>query len=88
MGVSATVSQNLIDTTAHAAYNFINSAFGGFFAILQLSSDESLVVYSQLWYAVELVDQAYPIHFQLKANVGVNSVKKFADLINTISGPN
>ena len=44
-------------------------------------------------------DQAYPIHFQLglglakgcvhfmKANVSVNSVKKFADLINTISGP-
>ena len=52
----------------------------------QLSGDESLVVYSQLWYAVALVDQAYPIRFQLKANV--NSVKKFADLINTISGPN
>ena len=45
----------------------------------------AVVVYSQLWYAV---DQAYPIHFQLKANVSVNSVKKFADLINTISGPN
>ena len=87
MGVSATITQNLIDTTAHAAYNFINSALG-YFATLQLSSDESLVVYSQLWYAVALVDQAYPIHFQLKANVSVNSVKKFADLINTISGPN
>ena len=83
MGESTTNTQSLISTTVHAAYNFIN-----FFATLQLSSDASLVVYSQLWYAVGLVDQAYHIHFQLKANVSVNSVKKFADLINTISGPN
>ena len=71
MGVSATITQNLIDTTTHAAYNFINR---GLFATFQLSSNESLVVYSQLWYAVGLVDQAYPIHFQLKANVGVTQL--------------
>ena len=88
MGVSATITQNLIDKTAHAAYKLYHYRVGVFFATLQLSSDESHVVYSQLWYAVALVDQAIPIHFQLKTNVSINSVKRFADLINTISGPN